>query len=85
MYITLFRPLQALSLFLGDKKYLHGEAMTTTDCCAFGHLCQILFIPINHPHKDFIDSECPNLPPYVERIKAELWPDWDETLAKVPW
>jgi len=77
--------IKALSLFLGDKKFLHGDEITTTDCCAFGHLCQILFIPINHPHKKFMDEECPNLAPYVERIKAELWPDWDEMLSKVPW
>merc|ERR1712212_411043 len=52
--------IKALSLFLGDKKFLHGDEITTTDCCAFGHLCQILFIPINHPHKKFMDEECPN-------------------------
>jgi len=76
---------KALSLYLGDKKFLHGDTITTSDCCAFGHLCQILFIPINHPHREFIETECQNIAPYVDRIKAELWPDWDEILGKVPW
>ena len=76
---------QALSQFLGSKKFLHGDSITITDCCAFAHLCQILFIPINHPHKQFIDDECSNLSSYVERIKIELWPDWEEVLGKVSW
>jgi len=69
---------KALSQFLGSKRFMCGDEMTTVDCCAFAHLCQILNIPLNHPFKPFILEQCPNLVQYVERIRNKLWSDWDE-------
>lgn len=68
--------IKALSKLLGEKAFLGGEAMTTADCCAFGHLSQMLEIPLKHPFKPFIEDQCANLVPYAERMKAKIWPDW---------
>jgi len=48
--------LKALSKLLGKKEFLGGGAMSTADCCAFAHLCQILYIPLKHPFKPFIKT-----------------------------
>jgi hypothetical protein len=32
--------------------------------------------------KTFIKDECPNLVDYMERMKSEFWPDWQENLRK---
>jgi len=69
---------KALSKLLGKKSFLGGEVITTADCCAFGHLCQIFDIPLSHPFKPFVEEECPNLRPYADRIKSCLWPDWHQ-------
>ena len=47
------------------------------DCVAFAHLSQCLLVDVNYPHKKVLD-ECPNLLPYLERLKQRLWPDWDD-------
>jgi len=69
--------LQALSDILGSKMYIFGDEMSMVDCFAFGHLTQLLYIPLEYPQTEFIRSKCPNLIDYVERIKDKLWPDWD--------
>ena len=38
---------------------------------------QILYLPVEYPHKKFMFEECPNLVALVERIKTKLWPDWE--------
>ena len=48
------------------------------DCAIFGQLSQIVYIDLDFPYKDILDSECPNIKPYLERIKDTLWPDFDE-------
>lgn len=69
---------KALSQFLGSKRFLCGDEITTADCSAFAHLCQILFIPLKHPFKPFVVEHCANLVGYADRMRDELWSDWDE-------
>lgn len=73
---------QAVSDLLGEKQYFFGDKMTTLDCYLFGHLCQVLYIPVEYPHKEYIHKNCGNLVEYTERIKKELWPDWDIICAE---
>ena len=73
-----FRDLDVLSVMLADKPYLLGEAVTSLDCTVFGHLTQFLFIDINFPQEKYLREKCPNLVNLVERIKLEIWPDWEE-------
>lgn len=75
--------LKAISKGLGDKKYfLTTDKPTTIDCTLFGHLAQFLYIPLPFPQKRFLNEECKNLVEYVERIKSELWPDWEQMCNK---
>jgi len=70
--------LKAISDLLGDKDYMLGDAMTTTDCSLFGHLAQFYYVKLrDFPLKDFLVNDCPNLVDYVKRIEAEFWPDWE--------
>ena len=74
-----FEDLRAISSILGDKKYLLTEdKMTAYDCTLFGHLVQFLYIPMDFPQKKFMQENCPNLVAYVDRIRDDLWPNWDE-------
>ena len=73
-----FRDLDVLSVMLADKPYLLGEVATSLDCTVFGHLTQFLFIDINFPQEKYLRENCSNLVNFVERIKLEIWPDWDE-------
>ncbi|PAA72116.1 hypothetical protein BOX15_Mlig023210g1 [Macrostomum lignano] len=78
IYSMGFEDIRALSRVLGSKKFLFGERMTAADCYAFGHLAQILYVPVDYPHKQFMREQTPNLCEYVTRIKETLWPDWDQ-------
>ena len=73
-----FKDLSALSCLLGQQRFFHGDKPSTLDCVVFGHLAQFLYIDIKFPQADYIRSEAANLLHLVERIKAELWPDWEE-------
>ena len=73
-----FIDIYALSELLGDKLYMFGERPTTLDCMVFGHLAQFLYIPIGFPQQKYIRENASNLVMLVERMKAEMWPDWDK-------
>ena len=73
-----FRDIDALSELLGEKLYMFGDKPTTLDCMVFGHLAQFLYIPIGFPQEKHIREKAANLVMLVERMKAELWPDWEQ-------
>ena len=73
-----FKDLAALSCLLGQQRFFHGDNPSTLDCVVFGHLAQFLYIDIKFPQAEFIRSEAANLLQLVERIRTELWPDWEE-------
>ena len=75
--------LKALSDFLGEKPYLMGFKPSTVDCSLFGHLCQVIYATDgddNPLRKAINEDSLKNLRDYVERMKREFWPDWDERL-----
>ena len=45
------KDLSALSLWLGDKQFFHGDQPSSLDCTVFGHLAQFLYIDIGFPQK----------------------------------
>jgi hypothetical protein len=43
----------------------------------FALVGQILYLPIDTPHKVYLLANAPNLTKHCDRVKAEFWPDWD--------
>ncbi|KAK0424669.1 hypothetical protein QR680_008782 [Steinernema hermaphroditum] len=73
------KDLKALSTILADNEFFFGSRISTFDATAFGHLAQIYFTPLVRDNlKKFMDEETPNLVAFVNRIKEQYWPDWDE-------
>ena len=66
--------IDALSACLGDKKYFLGNQPVSLDATAFGFLIDTLGCPIESPLKEYSLSK-DNLRNYVDRIKAEYYPD----------
>ena len=74
--------LKAISDLLSQKKFFHGDELARIDCTLFGHLVQFLDIPMDFPQKKFMQDSCENLIDHVERIREELWPDWNQMCDK---
>ena len=54
------------------------------DSTAFGHLVQIYYVVNPPPSRKYLASaECTNLVAYLERMKAEFWPDWDRAVTQL--
>jgi len=75
--------IQALSDFLGSKKYFMGEEVSEVDCAIFGLLAEMLYTSPTCPLTTFIKEKHPNLAEYCDGLKAEVWPDWDEICQAV--
>jgi hypothetical protein len=73
--------LQAIADYLGDKAYFFGDTPSTADCAVFGHLSQLLWIPIDFPQQKYLKEKCPNVVRFMNRFREEYWPDWDELCA----
>ncbi|XP_027208516.1 failed axon connections homolog isoform X1 [Penaeus vannamei] len=73
--------LLALSKYLGDKPFLMGDTACAVDCSMFAFLANILYNYNRSPYYAVVNEELVNLRQYVERLKSQLWPDWDECLA----
>lgn len=70
--------IQAISTYLGSKPYLMGDRPTVVDCSLFGIITQVICVPMKFPERKYIQDNCPNLLDFVDRIKSNYWPDWDE-------
>lgn len=77
-----FQDLDAISKILGTKKFYLGDKPSTIDCTLFGHLIQFLYIPMDFPQKAHMTEHCQNIVDYVERMREEFWPDWNEESQK---
>ncbi|KAH7707389.1 failed axon connections protein [Aphelenchoides avenae] len=76
------KDLTALSAFLGDKPYFFGDRPSTIDATLFGGLAQLMYNPLNSQVvKPFMEQSTPNLVGFVNRIKAEYWPDWNDIIT----
>ncbi|XP_014661877.1 PREDICTED: failed axon connections-like [Priapulus caudatus] len=74
--------LSSVAGYLGDKTYfMGGPRPTMIDAVLFGHLCQMLYIPIDYPQTAYLRDKCANVVAYVTRLKQEFYSDWDDLLA----
>ncbi|MDO9057622.1 MAG: glutathione S-transferase C-terminal domain-containing protein, partial [Bradyrhizobium sp.] len=69
------RSLFALSVQLGDKPYLMGDAPCGTDATAFGALAGILTPYFNSPLRERTEH-FGNLTAYVDRMMLQYYPDF---------
>ncbi|TMS35832.1 hypothetical protein L596_003142 [Steinernema carpocapsae] len=74
--------LKAISEFLGSKHYFTGFKPTRIDAALFGMLAQIVYMPFDTPHKQFLFQKCQNLVEFCERVKGRYWPDWEDCTKK---
>ncbi|XP_052218267.1 failed axon connections homolog [Dreissena polymorpha] len=71
--------LNAISDFLGDKKFLFGDDACAANCAVFNQLCQVMWhVP---SVSSFVLESLPNLKSYIERMRSAYWPDWDECVT----
>ncbi|XP_056005699.1 failed axon connections homolog isoform X2 [Ostrea edulis] len=69
--------IEALSNFLGDKKYFMGDDPSEIDCSLFGMLTFLLVSMQGTRYEAFTKEHHPNLVSYFQRMKVTYWPDWD--------
>lgn len=62
----------ALSDFLADKPFFLGDRPTTLDASAYGVLANILWVPIESPLKEKVQTLA-NLVAYCDRLKAQFY------------
>ncbi|CAJ0930496.1 unnamed protein product, partial [Mesorhabditis belari] len=75
----MIKDLDSLSTFLGSKHFFFGDKATTFDATAFGHLCQVVYTPIATAGVlKHIEEQNKNLIDFLERMKANYWPDWND-------
>eukprot|EP00117_Sycon_ciliatum_P004622 scpid52883/ scgid8909/ Failed axon connections homolog len=76
------KDLGALSALLGSSHYVMGDTMTSYDAGVFGMMASLYYlIPDSEPRR-LMDGKYSNIGDYVKRLRAELYPDWDELLCK---
>ena len=67
-------------------KFGDGEQKLTmfyiSDCAAFGHLAQFAYIPMAFPQQIYMKANCDNLLRFLDRMRADLWPDWEEMCTR---
>ncbi|EDV22437.1 uncharacterized protein TRIADDRAFT_28700 [Trichoplax adhaerens] len=75
--------IKALSDLLKDKQFFFGDKPTTIDACVFAFLANVLHgLRKDSWPAEMVRNEFPNLATYFERIKENVWPDWDEIVSK---
>jgi hypothetical protein len=73
--------LQAVSDFLGEKKFMMGDNKASElDCVIFGFLSQMKW-QSSVCVKELITS-FPNLSKYCDRLRGLYWPDWDDCTTR---
>lgn len=76
------RDLGAVSHVLGDRAYILGDRPSRADAAAFAVVGAFFFTPFPWPElRAIVDRDMPNLEAYVNRLRADLFPDW-EHMAK---
>lgn len=70
---------EALSTFLGTKKYLMGgDRPTEVDCVLFGFvMCVLKTSQEGSLYKALVEKRLKNLVRHADRIRSKYFPDWD--------
>lgn len=64
--------LTAVSDYLGDKPFFFGESPTSTDAAVYGHLANLLDIPMDNPSRRFARGRR-NLVDYCARMRERFF------------
>jgi len=77
--------LKAFSAHLGSKKYIGGDVLTRYDATVWAHMACLYFTPLKNDVKKFLneDEKHANLKAYLQRVKTELWPDWEAVTTEL--
>ncbi|GAU91680.1 hypothetical protein RvY_03890 [Ramazzottius varieornatus] len=75
--------IRAVGDFLGSKKFFMGDLSSEIDCTMFGLFAQLVYASQTCPLASFVREQYPNIVEYCDRIKAEVWPDWEEICQAV--
>ena len=77
-----YKTLDAIALILGNKKYFHGNEITSIDVTAFAFLANIVWVPYEdslknqvHKHKDMLT--------FCERMWSTFYPELPKPFALV--
>ncbi|XP_045188690.2 failed axon connections homolog [Mercenaria mercenaria] len=71
------RDMNALSNYLGTKKFLMGDEPSEVDCSVFGMIAQIYWHMPGSKHQVYLKENLQNLVDYIYRMKDRFWPDWE--------
>ncbi|XP_021340729.1 failed axon connections homolog [Mizuhopecten yessoensis] len=69
--------INAVSDYIGTKKFLFGDAVSQYDCAVFGMMAAMFYEPFGGIARGVI-TDFPVVRGYCDRMKAEFWPDWEE-------
>ena len=69
------KDLEAVSVILGDKPYLMGDAMCGADAVAFSFVCGVLTPVFETPIRSAAEK-MPNLVAYRDRMMKQFYPDF---------
>ncbi|XP_052761428.1 failed axon connections homolog [Mya arenaria] len=80
VHAMMVNDLKQFSAILGDRKYVMGDRICDVDCAAFGILSQVRWCtPSACPGAALLQGdELKNVTDYMDRIKNDFWPDWEE-------
>lgn len=73
---------KAVSDYLGAKKFMMGDSVTTVDAAVFGIMACLLWVDTTSPMHKLIINDCTNIQKFCNTVKEEFWPDWDKVVAK---
>lgn len=72
----IFDMFDAMSDYLGDKHYFHGDEPTSIDAAVYSNLTHAMFVPFPGPICKYGNTK-PNLLAYVNRIQKEHYMEFD--------
>lgn len=69
-----YKTIDAIAVILGEKKYFHGEELTSIDATAFAFLANIIWLPYNDKLKTYL-SNYKNLVTFCEKMWGSFYPE----------
>ncbi|XP_077989759.1 failed axon connections homolog [Glandiceps talaboti] len=80
IYSIAEKDIRALSVILGDKKFMFGNEPCQEDCAIFGQLAQVVWQLSGSPQEALVKGDYKNLERYCYRMRERFWPDWEQCI-----
>lgn len=77
-----YKTLDAIAVFLGDKKYFHGDEVTSIDATAFAFLANIAWTPYDDALKNHLHKH-KNTLIFCDRVWSTFYPELPKPFALV--